>query len=196
MDAGQSGSRLEQILRSGTFSVTAELETTDSARPESIREVAEPLFGHVDGINCTDNSAAHPHISQTAAARLLLDLGQEPIMQQACRDRNRLALQADLLGAAALGVRNFTMMTGDDVSAGDWRLLGNKVSARDLAVAAMTPPNAQRVLILVWTFVCMFFIIVLWFVVFVVGVIQKVSALISRGFKGFQAAFPRRGFSS
>lgn len=119
MTTGESGSRLEQVLRSGTFSVTAELETTDSANPDSIREVAEPLLGHVDGINCTDNSAAHPHISQTAAARLLIDLGQEPIMQQACRDRNRLALQADLLGAAALGVRNFTMMTGDDVSAGD-----------------------------------------------------------------------------
>ena len=99
--------------------VTAELETTDSPDPDSIREVAEPLRGHVDAINATDNSAAHPHISQVAASHLLVDLGFEPITQFACRDRNRLGLQADILGAAALGVRNIVCMQGDDVSAGD-----------------------------------------------------------------------------
>jgi methylenetetrahydrofolate reductase (NADPH) len=73
----------------------------------------------VDAVNCTDNSAAHTHLSPLAAAHLLTDAGVEPIVQLACRDRNRLGLQADLLGAAALGARNVVCMTGDDVSAGD-----------------------------------------------------------------------------
>ena len=112
-------SHLESLLRAGEFVVTGELETTDSADPDSIRDVAKPLRGHVDAINCTDNSAAHPHISQVAAARLLIDNGFEPLVQFTCRDRNRLGLQADMLGAAALGVRNIVCMQGDDVSAGD-----------------------------------------------------------------------------
>jgi methylenetetrahydrofolate reductase (NADH) len=99
--------------------VTAELETTDSADPASVHRLADEIRGHVDAVNCTDNSAAHPHISALAAARLLIDRGVEAIVQLACRDRNRLALQADILGAAALGVRNIVCMTGDDVSAGD-----------------------------------------------------------------------------
>jgi len=112
-------SRLHELLLSGEFVVTAELETTDSADPASVLELAEGLRGRVDAVNCTDNSAAHPHVSAIAAAHLLNDAGVEPILQLACRDRNRLALQADLLGAAALGVRNVCLMTGDDVAAGD-----------------------------------------------------------------------------
>lgn len=112
-------SRLEALLRDGRFVVTTELRTTDSADPGSIRRAAEPLRGCVDAVNCTDNAAAHAHISATAAARLLIEEGLEPIVQFTCRDRNRLALQADILGAAALGVRNVTLMQGDDVSAGD-----------------------------------------------------------------------------
>jgi len=114
-----AASRLEALLRAGHFAVTCELETTDSADPESVYEVADPLRGKVDAVNCTDNSSAHPHVSQVAAAHLLVDRGIEPVAQFACRDRNRLALQADMLGAAALGVRNVMLMTGDDVSAGD-----------------------------------------------------------------------------
>jgi methylenetetrahydrofolate reductase (NADPH) len=106
-------------LLDGAFVVTAELQTSDSADPGSIAGLAETLRGSVDAVNCTDNSAAHTHIAPLAAARLLLEDGLEPIMQLACRDRNRLALQADLLGAAALGVRNVVCMTGDDVSVGD-----------------------------------------------------------------------------
>lgn len=112
-------SRLHRLLLDGEFVVTAELATTDSADPASVTTLAEPLRGHVDAVNCTDNSAAHPHLSATAAAHLLIDAGIEPIVQFACRDRNRLGLQSDLLGAAALGVRNVVCMTGDDVSAGD-----------------------------------------------------------------------------
>ncbi len=112
-------SGLHRALLEGGFAVTAELETTDSAEPASVNRLADQLRGQVDAVNCTDNSAAHPHISPLAAARLLLDRGVEPILQLACRDRNRLALQADILGAAALGVRNIVCMTGDDVTAGD-----------------------------------------------------------------------------
>ncbi len=112
-------SNLERLLRAGEFVVTCELQTTDSADPESVHRLAENFLDRVDAVNCTDNSAAHPHISQVAAARLLIDRGVEPIVQFACRDRNRLALQADMLGAAALGVRNITCMTGDDVTTGD-----------------------------------------------------------------------------
>jgi 5,10-methylenetetrahydrofolate reductase len=112
-------SHLHTLLQAGEFVVTAELQTSDSARPARIAELAGTLHGKVDAVNCTDNSAAHAHIAAIAAARLLLDEGVEPVMQLVCRDRNRLALQADLLGAAALGVRNVVCMTGDDVSAGD-----------------------------------------------------------------------------
>lgn len=112
-------SHLEALLRAGEFVVTAELETTDSPRPESIGRFTDPLRGHVDALNVTDNSAAHPHISNIAASRILIDDGFEPVTQMVCRDRNRLALQADLIGAMALGVRNICALTGDDVSAGD-----------------------------------------------------------------------------
>jgi methylenetetrahydrofolate reductase (NADPH) len=112
-------SRLHQLLLAGEFVVTTELPTTDSADPHSVLEIAQGLRGRVDAVNCTDNSAAHPHLAGLASAHLVLDAGLEPILQLTCRDRNRLALQADLLGAAALGVRNVCLMTGDDVSAGD-----------------------------------------------------------------------------
>ena len=112
-------SHLHGLLMSDQFVVTAELPATDSADPRSVLEAVAALRGHVDAVNCTDNSAAHPHLSALAAAHLVADAGVEPIQQFACRDRNRLALQADLLGAAALGIRNVCLMTGDDVSAGD-----------------------------------------------------------------------------
>ncbi len=112
-------SGLHRLLQAGEFVVTAELATIDSADPAAVGGAVATLRGSVDAVNCTDNSAAHTHLSPLAAARLLIDDGVEPILQLACRDRNRLALQADLLGAAALGVRNIVCMTGDDVTAGD-----------------------------------------------------------------------------
>lgn len=112
-------SRLERLLRSDAFVVTAEMPTVDGADPAVVHRIAERLRGRVDAVNCTDNSSAHPHLSSVAAGHLLVDAGAEPIVQLTCRDRNRLALQADLLGAAALGVRNVCLMTGDDVTAGD-----------------------------------------------------------------------------
>lgn len=119
MSATAGRSRLHELLLAGEFAVTAELQATDGGDPAEVVRAAEALAGHVDAMNCTDNSAAHPHISPVAAAALLVEQGIEPIAQFACRDRNRLALQADLLGAHALGVRNVLCMTGDDVTAGD-----------------------------------------------------------------------------
>jgi methylenetetrahydrofolate reductase (NADPH) len=115
----QARSGLHRVLLDRRFAVTAELETRDSADPAAVYRLADALRDRVDAVNCTDNSSAHPHIAPIAAARLLIDRGVEPILQLACRDRNRLALQADILGAAALGVRNIVCMTGDDVTAGD-----------------------------------------------------------------------------
>ena len=112
-------SRLAQLLRQGHFVVTAELTSTDSAEPEATWRNAAVLSGVVDAINCTDNTSAHVHLSSLAASHLLVEKGLEPIMQLTVRDRNRLALQADLLGAAALGVHNLVLMSGDDVTAGD-----------------------------------------------------------------------------
>ncbi|MGZ8607218.1 MAG: methylenetetrahydrofolate reductase [Actinomycetota bacterium] len=112
-------SELHRLLLAGEFVVTAELQASDSADPRSVHELAGLLRGKVDAVNCTDNSAAHTHVAPLAAAHLLTDVGVEPIMQLACRDRTRRGLQADLLGAAARGVRNVVCMTGDDVSAGD-----------------------------------------------------------------------------
>jgi len=114
-----TASRFAGLLREGTFVVTAELSSTDSADPEATWRNAEVLRGYVDALNCTDNTGAHVHLSSLAAAHLLVEKGIEPIMQLTVRDRNRLALQADLLGAAALGVRNIVLMSGDDVTAGD-----------------------------------------------------------------------------
>src|ERR1700682_4881646 len=114
-----SPSRLADLLRDGRFVVTAELSSSNSADPEATWRRAEVLRGVVDAINCTDNTGAHVHMSSLAAAHLLVEKGIEPIMQLTVRDRNRLALQADLLGAAALGIRNVVLMSGDDVTAGD-----------------------------------------------------------------------------
>jgi methylenetetrahydrofolate reductase (NADPH) len=117
--AGPPHSRLEALLRAGEFVVTAELQTHDGADADAVRAEAAELLGFIDAANITDNSAAHAHLSPVATAHLAADVGLEPVVQLTCRDRNRLALQADLLGAAALGGRNVLLLTGDDVSAGD-----------------------------------------------------------------------------
>jgi methylenetetrahydrofolate reductase (NADPH) len=114
-----SPSRLADLLHDGRFVVTAELSSSNSADPEATWRRADVLRGSVDAINCTDNTGAHVHMSSLAASHLLVEKGLEPIMQLTVRDRNRLALQADLLGAAALGIRNLVLMSGDDVTAGD-----------------------------------------------------------------------------
>jgi len=116
---GRPHSRLEALLRAGKFAVTAEMQPTNGADPDEVGRSASELRGKVDAANCTDNPAARPHLSSLAAGALVAASGVAPVVQLTCRDRNRLALQADLLGAAALGARDVLLLTGDHVSAGD-----------------------------------------------------------------------------
>lgn len=115
----KSGSRLERVLRSGRFAVTAELNPPDSADPHSVYDRALVLAEVCDAINATDASGANVHMSSVGVCALLTRAGYEPVMQVSCRDRNRIAIQGDLLGAAAMGVRNVLCLTGDGVQAGD-----------------------------------------------------------------------------
>lgn len=114
-----SGSRLERILRAGRFAVTAELNPPDSSDPEEVYEAALVLSRVCDAINATDASGANCHMSSVAICALLTRAGYEPVYQVGCRDRNRIAIQGDLIGAAAMGVRNVLCITGDDTTAGD-----------------------------------------------------------------------------
>jgi methylenetetrahydrofolate reductase (NADPH) len=112
-------SRLEEALAVGRFVVTAELQTIDAGGVEAVRERLAPYEQYVDAINATDNTAAHAHASPVAVAIALRQLEMEPVLQLVCRDRNRLALEADIAGAALHGIENLCCLTGDDVTAGD-----------------------------------------------------------------------------
>jgi 5,10-methylenetetrahydrofolate reductase len=112
-------SRLERVLRGGHFAVTAELGPPKNADPEVIRQKARLLLGWADAVNITDNQTAIVRMSSIAAGKLAFDEGLEPIIQMTCRDRNRLAMQADILGAYALGLRNLLCLTGDHHSFGN-----------------------------------------------------------------------------
>lgn len=114
-----SGSRLERVLKAGRFAVTAELNPPDSADPQAVYDRALVLATVCDAINATDASGAHCHMSSVSMCALLTRAGYEPIYQISCRDRNRIAIQGDLLGAAAMGVKNVLCLTGDGVQAGD-----------------------------------------------------------------------------
>ncbi len=115
----RAGSRLERVLHAGLFAVTAELNPPDSADPQQVYDAALALSEVADAINATDASGANVHMSSLGVCALLLRAGYEVIMQMSCRDRNRIALQGDLLGASALGVKNVLCITGDDVTNGD-----------------------------------------------------------------------------
>ena len=114
-----SGSRLERALKAGRFAVTAELHPPDSADPQEVYDAALVLSQVCDAINATDASGANCHMSSVAICALLTRAGYDPVMQVSCRDRNRIAIQGDVLGAAAMGVRNLLCLTGDDTSVGD-----------------------------------------------------------------------------
>ena len=115
----RSGSKLELALRSGKFAVTAELNPPDSADPKAVYERAKVIASSCDAMNATDASGAHVHMSSVGMCALLTRAGYETVMQVSCRDRNRIAIQGDLLGASAMGVRNVLCLTGDGVQAGD-----------------------------------------------------------------------------
>ena len=114
-----SRGRLERVLRRGEFAVTAEFSPPDSADGEDVHDGARVFEGWVDGINATDGSGAHCHMSSVAVCAILTRIGFSPVLQISCRDYNRIAIQGAVLGAAALGVGNVLCLTGDGVQCGD-----------------------------------------------------------------------------
>jgi len=112
-------SNLERKLAAREFVVTAEMPTIDGGGHAELQRQLEPMRAFVDAFNATDNPAAHAHVSPLAVSIGLQEVGAEPIMQLVCRDKNRLALESDLMGAAMYGIVNVSCLTGDDVTAGD-----------------------------------------------------------------------------
>jgi len=110
---------LKSALESGKFTVTAEVGPPKGTDIKKILHEAEMLKGKVDALNVTDNQSAVMRINSMSFCKLLLDMGHEPILQMTCRDRNRIGLQSDLLGASILGIHNVLCMTGDHPNAGD-----------------------------------------------------------------------------
>ncbi len=113
------GSRLRDALRDRRFVVTAELSPPRGADLDAIRTAAGVLHDYVDAANVTDNQGARVRLSSLAGSVIALEAGVEPVMQLQCRDRNRMALQSDLLGASALGIPNVLLLTGDHQGSGD-----------------------------------------------------------------------------
>jgi methylenetetrahydrofolate reductase (NADPH) len=111
--------KLAQVLQAGQFAMTAETSPPDSSSPQSVLDRVVCLKGLADAVNVTDGASARVHMSALAAAAIMAREGIEPVLQQTTRDRNRLALQGDVLGAAALGIHNFLCLTGDKMAAGD-----------------------------------------------------------------------------
>ena len=109
----KAGSNLEKVINSGQFAVTGELGPPKSADVSMIKEHAEAMRNYVDAFNITDNQTAIVRTSSIGVAGVLLQMGLEPVVQMTVRDRNRIALQGDLLGAVALGVKNVLCLSGD-----------------------------------------------------------------------------------
>lgn len=114
-----SGSNLEKVLKSGHFAFTGELGPPRGTDVEEVKEKARFLKGNVDSVNITDNQTAVVRMSSWAASLIAIQEGLEPNYQMVCRDRNRLAMQADILGGSALGIRNMLCLSGDHQQFGD-----------------------------------------------------------------------------
>jgi len=119
MEAMKSGSNLEKVLRAGHFAFTGELGPPRGTTVEEVRHKAQYLKGNVDSVNITDNQTAVVRMASWAACIILIQEGLEPNFQMVCRDRNRLAMQADILGVYAHGVRNMLCLSGDHCLFGD-----------------------------------------------------------------------------
>ena len=115
----RSESRLERLLHRGVFCVTAEVVPPRSADPNAVTAQARALVGYADAVNLTDNPVSAAHMSPVAGAALAAEAGLEPVVQITTRDRNRLGITSDLLGAWALGARNVLCLTGDPPRTGD-----------------------------------------------------------------------------
>ncbi|MFZ5916994.1 MAG: methylenetetrahydrofolate reductase [Chloroflexota bacterium] len=120
-----AGSNLEKVLRAGHFAATGELGPPTSANREVIEKKAQYLKGNVDSVNITDNQTAVVRMSSISVATMLLQLGIEPNIQMTARDRNRIAIQSDLLGAWALGIKNLLCLTGDHQTFGNHPMAKN-----------------------------------------------------------------------
>ena len=117
--AGRCDSNLARVLAAGEFAVTGEVGPPKGHDAEVVRSKARLLEGCVDAANITDNQTAVVRMSSIAAGLILLEAGIEPVIQMTCRDRNRLAMQSDLLGAYALGIKNLLCLSGDHQSGGN-----------------------------------------------------------------------------
>ncbi len=111
--------RLKDVLNQGAFAVTVEYNPPKGTNIASVLDNAKQLVGRVHGVNVTDNTAAVVRAGSLPVCRLLYELGHDPVMQLTCRDRNRIAMQSDLMGAHMLGIRNILCLTGDYPTVGD-----------------------------------------------------------------------------
>jgi methylenetetrahydrofolate reductase (NADPH) len=137
LESLKAGSRLERILARGQFAVTAELGPPKSADVSVISTKAGYLAGNIDAANITDNQTAIVRMSSIAAGLLATKAGIEPIIQITCRDRNRIAIQSDVLGAYALGVRNILCLTGDHQKFGNHPTSKNVFDMDSIQLIAM-----------------------------------------------------------
>jgi len=133
----KSASRLEKVLTAGNFAVTAELGPPQNADPEVIKKKSQYFLGNVDGANITDNQTAIVRMSSIAAAAVAISCGVEPVAQMVCRDRNRIAMQSGILGAAALGIRNILCLSGDHQKFGNHPEAANVFDVDSMQLIAM-----------------------------------------------------------
>ncbi len=120
----KAGTNLEKVLESGAFTITAELGPPKGTSAKLVQKKGETIKPYIDAVNVTDNQTAIVRMSSLASCIILKQLGVEPVMQIVCRDRNRIAIQSDILGAVALGINNILCLTGDH------QKLGNQPDAR------------------------------------------------------------------
>ena len=138
----EPGSRLEALARSRRFCVSSEVVPPRSSDAEPVERQARELVGYADAVNVTDNPTASTHMSPVAGAAIVARTGLEPTLQITVRDRNRLAIAADLLGAWGLGARNLLCLTGDPLSVGDEP---DAATVNDLEASAIRSSNPRGV---------------------------------------------------